>query len=915
MGRGGIGAAVRRVLAARGRDQLVPLSVAVLVLAALWFLTSLVGLTPPTWGTVLMSPAIGISGLACRAAARADGLSRPARRYWNQLALASATVFVGCGLRSYHSITDPDPHVVTFHTLDMAILLFSVCVEAWAMIRLPFGLRSRTQRWAFGLDICTILVAAVLFWWQVVFRSLAIKGDDQGLIVALVAEGAGQVVLFALIKVAMTGSRTLDRGALRLMGVALVFATIFSVPDSFLAAHTGLTATQLVLPIASLFAVLAARRQWRAVAAPPTQERLRPHRAFSVIPYVAVAAIDALLLLSTGYQHRYERLLVAFVVVGITMLVVARQFMTFRENRQLVARLDAGLAELRDHERRFRSLVQNSSDIISITAVGGDFSYVSPGIEAALGLRAEDVLHRPAASIVHPDDMDVVHRQFVGIVDKPGATATYQARLRHADGTWRWMEITMANQVNDPSVRGVVGNARDITQARELQHRLTYQASHDALTKLANRALFAHRVEEVLAVPATAATTAVVLVDLNEFKAVNDSLGHAVGDALLIATADRLVRLGPPGSTIARLGGDEFAVLLIGTTPEQVEELAEQITRAFDPPVPLGDRDIAMAASIGYAYGWAEASPDELLRRADVAMYAAKGGGERRQTRHAGYTQTIDCAFAAQTQLEADLRQAIEDDALYLLFQPIVELGTRRPVAVEALLRWNHPDRGPVSPTTFVPIAERTGLIVPLGRWVLRTACAQAAAWHRRYGDAAPAMSVNVSPLQLRDTGFVDEVAARLSEHGLPPDRLTVEVTESMAVDEPGSRTNLAALHRLGVRVSLDDFGTGHSALSLLDECPVDELKLDRAFTQACTDPARRRVAAAVAGLARSLELDTVAEGVETAAEADELERLGFRFGQGYLFAPAVAPEQVDEMIDAHHGGIAALASPSTIRA
>jgi diguanylate cyclase (GGDEF)-like protein len=455
-------------------------------------------------------------------------------------------------------------------------------------------------------------------------------------------------------------------------------------------------------------------------------------------------------------------------------------------------------------------------------------------------------------------------------------------------------------------VAGIVSNARDVTQARQFQQRLTHQASHDALTGLANRALFADRLHAALAVSGPA-RPAVVLVDLNDFKKINDSLGHAVGDGLLVAVAQRLRRLAPGDATVARLGGDEFAVLLDDADEAELAALGDRLVEEVGPPVTDGDRWPRVAASIGIAHCTTPATPDELLRRADMAMYSAKAAGDRCETRCAHHTPSMDAAQAAQAELEADLRAALDSAELYLMYQPIVVLGSAELVAVEALLRWDHPGRGRVVlPAEVIPIAERTGMIVPLGRRILFEACRQAIVWYRAHGDRSPTMNVNVSARQLRDASFVHDVDAVLRETGLPPRLLTIEVTETMAVEDAASFQTLDGLHKRGVRISLDDFGTGHSALALLDRCPVDELKLDRSFTHGCTDPERRRVAAAVVGLAGALGLDLVAEGVESPDQAHELAHLGYRRAQGYHFATPLRAEDATRLIDGRAGPAAA---------
>jgi diguanylate cyclase (GGDEF)-like protein/PAS domain S-box-containing protein len=896
MGDSRLASTLRRAWPQSGRERLVPVAGVLGLLSAVWFVLSLTHLAPPAWGWTLVPVNALLFACASLAAGSAAGQPPAVRRFWRQIGVGSLIVVVGLVLRAYHSLTNTDPSRAPLHATDMAIMMVAVGVFCWALLRLPLGLVSRTQRWAFALDVCTVLGAATLVWWQFVYRMVVLHPHNQGVLVALATEVLGQVVLFAFVKVAMTGQTTVDTRALRLLGLSVLIATVGTVPDSVLSQHSVLTTTQTVLPLACWMATRAARRQWRAAHTPPREDATRRRRMFSVLPYIGVLATDGLLLASTGYRHQSERLVIASGVVALAVLVMARQFMAFRENSRLVVRLDDGMVELRDHERRFRSLVQNSSDIITITNGEGILTYVSPGVTAVLGWQPQDWIGRPALELLHSDDLGLAYHQYLTVANESGATTSaYQVRQIHADGSWRWMEITSSNLLRDPGVAGIVGNARDITQARELQQRLSHQASHDTLTQLANRALFGERIEAAL--DAAPDATAVVLVDLNEFKAVNDSLGHAVGDELLVAAAERLRRVAPRGATVARLGGDEFAVLLVNAAESDLDALAEDLVRGFQPPVPIDGRQVRVAASIGLAHSTGSANADELLRRADVAMYAAKAGGERRHTRFARYTPSIDRAFTAQTRLESDLQRALGTSELHLMYQPVVDLGTSRIVAVEALARWTHPEHGPVPPADFIPIAERTGAIVSLGRWVLREACTQATIWHRRYGEDAPAVNVNVSPRQLHEDAFAGEVAGILAETGLPACRLTVEITESLTADDTVSWASVEALQRIGVRIAIDDFGTGHSDLALLDRYPVDELKLDRSFTGIGTGPGQPRVASAVIDMAEALGVHVVAEGIETSGQAEHLASLGFRTGQGYFFAHPLPAEEIGRLL------------------
>lgn len=430
---------------------------------------------------------------------------------------------------------------------------------------------------------------------------------------------------------------------------------------------------------------------------------------------------------------------------------------------------------------------------------------------------------------------------------------------------------------------------------RRLLDRLNHGATHDALTQLPNRALFAERLEKLTAAPGDGVFS-VVLIDLDDFKVVNDNLGHEVGDALLIAVAGRLAGCVRINDTVARLGGDEFVLLLDGSRAEAAEIAVQRIVASLAKPVVADGHELLIRASIGIAGGKAGDTPSTLMRHADIAMYGAKNLDG---SRYLHYQPGMAGAVADNAQVGAELRQAIENDELHLLYQPIVGLSDGRLVGVEALIRWTHPARGPLSPAEFIPVAERNGLIVPLGRWIMRTACRQIAAWSAEHATGAPRiLNVNVSARELKEPGFADDVAAILADTGVAGHRLAVEVTETTALEIGPSVENLRRLRALGIRIALDDFGTGHSSLSLLQDCPVDELKLDRSFTQV-PDHAQATVAAAVIHLATAMHLDVVAEGVETEAQADRLRMLGYQAAQGYLFARPLPATEISGLVAA----------------
>ncbi|MEV0128610.1 EAL domain-containing protein [Dactylosporangium sp. NPDC050688] len=895
--------------AARLRDAVfgpshadVTAQIVIILVAWVWFAINLRGpVGPAVLGWVPNLCSAVLAGAALWTVGTDARVNRAAARFWKYMGAGTLLVGVGSVVRGVQSIGDPSGRI---GAVDGAVYLVAVLLEGWALLRLPLGLDSRPRRVTFLLDAGTVVAAGALFLWQFWLRPSLEQdsGNRTAFLTGLVTLVVALLALFAIVKVALTGSSTVDRAALRWFGLAIVVGALASAPEALLPAGAP-SPSQAAVPLSCLFAVFAARRQRRDSPAGDTAVVPRRRRAFSVLPYAAVAAGNVLLLFVMTSDDPQERLGVAVGVVILAVMVVARQMLTFQENARLVARLDAGMVELGDRERRFRSLVQNASDLITVTDADGILTYVSPGATRLLGLPAEQWPGRPAADMLYVDDVGEVLAAYERVIREPETPVVFQARLAHVDGSSRWAEITMANLLHDPGVAGIVCNSRDVTDARDFQQRLSHQASHDALTDLANRSLFGERVSEALAA-GPPERLRVLLIDLDEFKTVNDTLGHAVGDALLVAAADRLRGAVRRGDIVARLGGDEFAILLEHADDAAAHAVIARIAAAFDEPVDIGGHRLRLAASIGVALGAVAATPQELLRRADVAMYAAKVDRDGPRIRHVDYAAPLDVPVRARATLERDLRTGIDEQQFCVVYQPIVALGGADlgaggvPAMVEALVRWEHPVRGTVPPADFIPVAESTGLIVPLGRWILERTCRQAARWHDTYGAAAPRLSVNVSARQLQEADFAADVERVLAATGLAPHRLTVEITETATL-HPSCVQSVHALRALGVRISLDDFGTGHSSLSTLQSCPVDEIKLDRAFTGTCTAPDGRTVAAAVIQMARALRLAAVAEGIETEAQARRLRELGYPHGQGYHFAKPQAAERIAELLAA----------------
>ena len=529
--------------------------------------------------------------------------------------------------------------------------------------------------------------------------------------------------------------------------------------------------------------------------------------------------------------------------------------------------------------------------------------YVSPAIGVGFGHDAATLTGRPLRELVHPDDV-VPMLGFLADAARTGSqAATSYWRIRSAAGEWSRVESIAINLIADPAVGGLLLTSRDVTHRVALEEQLVHRAFHDELTGLANRALFTNRVEQaLLRASRDAQRTAVLFLDLDDFKEINDSLGHAAGDSLLTQGADRLRACLRAGDTAARLGGDEFAVLLEGCNDdgEEAMQVAKRISNAFARAFMLEDREAFATASVGLAISTGHENGDALLRNADLAMYLAKKRGKARVERFAKHMHE---EVVERLDLLADLRYAIERDELQLEYQPIVELATGTVSGLEALLRWQHPERGRISPAEFIPIAEQSGLIVAIGRWVMMHACAHARHWSRSLPELMPVtVTVNVSARQLGDVHLLDDVATALRVAGLRRDQLVLELTESTLLANSEETVGiLTALKALGVRLAIDDFGTGYSSLSYLHRFPVDILKIDKSFVDGVAGgPGAGALASAVIALGNSLGLKTVAEGIEHAAQHDALQRLGCGLGQGYYFSRPMPPGDVLAYLLAH---------------
>jgi len=591
-------------------------------------------------------------------------------------------------------------------------------------------------------------------------------------------------------------------------------------------------------------------------------------------------------------------------VADVTATVVA----TIRRNLQRRAAPVAPSAippedpPLHTNDERFRRVLQTTSDIIVIVGSRGEIIYGTPSLAGNLGLALKDVVGRELAEFLDAPDAAEATAMFAGFAARVTASQVLTDwHVRHRDGTLVAFEVLCHNLLEDPRVHGIVLTMRDVSERRALEVQLKHQAFHDALTGLPNRALFQDRAEHALARTSRLGTVGAILVlDLDDFKIVNDTQGHAAGDELLIQVAARLRSTLRAGATVSRFGGDEFAVLAEDLTGVcQAERFAARALQAFATPFSVRGEAVRVGASVGLVVTGGTRDPldmTELLRCADLALYAAK---ERGKGQVMLYHKDLRTHMLDRLTRRTDLERAIDADEFVLHFQPIVMIETGAIEGCEALVRWQHPTRGLLPPTDFVELTEETGLIVELGGWVLDQACAQLGSWARA-GHASLRMSVNVSARQLQEPDFIGDVRAALRRHRVNPGRLVLELTESIfALDAPAVSEQLRALREIGVKIAMDDFGTGYSSLSYLQRFQMDILKIDKSFVDDLGDGDRdgRALVRAIISLAHALRLEVVAEGIERPGQRDDLWSMGCGLAQGFLYSRPVEADQLSALL------------------
>ena len=814
------------------------------------------------------------------------------RRAWMALATAQGLYLIGTaiGISSWLQGQDPFP--------GPADIFYCTFYPAFALASLAF-IRAYAVRVAWvqlALDATIFVVGfGAFFWFLVIYPVASSIGVDflkQALSVAYVVLDCVQLLMLGVLLITSTGAAGGRRvPALLLTGFAATFLgdilwSLAKVRGYYLSGgFQDVLYLVCYVPLAA-----AGREQMHAARAPARTSSPRADAFARSLPYASMLAAFLVLVYFAHDVIAGPTTVMTMIVFALTLLFMVRQSVAWRGAALVRERQAARLVE-----DRYASLIANAADVIMIVAADGTLRFASPAAERTLGLKPELILGQSLADLWSGDDAEKL-RGFLGELAATPSGTVGPLELRFERGSRRCvLESVGSNLTEDPAVQGLALNFRDISERKALEEQLRQLAFHDSLTLLANRNLFRDRVQHALTLAHRSHNSvAVMFLDLDNFKNINDSLGHDAGDRLLQAVAQRIVKTTRSSDTVARLGGDEFAVLVEGIGSQRgVERLADTLIDTLALPFTLNGIEVRVTASIGVALSSADGSAETLLSNADIAMYHAKAAGKNR---HVSFQPQMQDMLQERLRLEADIGRALAQQEFFLEYQPIVDLGTRSLLGVEALVRWRHPDAGVLMPARFIHVLEECGQIGKLGRWVLRQACRDFCAWRASVaGSGGLRLAVNISGRHLQHGELVPDVAQALQESGLEPHNLVIELTETTTMYNTDA--NLERFHRvksLGVRLAIDDFGTGYSSLSYLHRFPIDILKIDRSFVSRLTNSDNGpELARAVITLGETLGLETVAEGIELEPQVGALLALGCVAGQGFLFAPAGSLEQL----------------------
>ena len=883
------------------------------ILALCWLACLVLGVGGPQTTQAISNfgliAAAGAAGITCIRTARFS--SPQQQRMWRLMGLSALSWGSGQAAWTwYETVLGRD---VPFPSLADVGYLAAVPLAAAALLSLPFAAQSLAGRVRQVLDGLMIAASLLLASWVLVLSPLFRAGGDGFVSEAIsLAYPIGDVVVGTIVLVMVARTRTRRRSGTRgiplsLLGGGLVAWAVSDSGFVYLTATESYSSGALIDAgwfLGYLLILLAARKpEVERVDEDETETGIDRFGLF--LPYIAVVgalAVSTVAQLQQGLLGLFVSWIRSFIILAL----IGRQVLSLLENMQLARHLEARVVErtteLRASEQRFQALVQHSSEVVILVDADSKVDYVSESMTRVFGYSEAHLRGRPLTAILDGEAATRLVEALANVAQRPYGVLELELPFNQLGGKSCTAQVTITNLLDNPSVGGLVLNTRDISERRQLEDQLSHQAFHDSLTSLANRALFKDRVDHaLLRTRRQTPSVAVLFLDLDGFKEVNDSLGHAAGDRLLIQVGQRLVACVRPSDTVARFGGDEFAVLVEDASDDaELDTVAERILDELRQPFFVNDRELHVRGSMGIARMDSDVDGvDQLLRNADLAMYRAKATGQGGFER---YDPGMHTELVQRVQLEADLRRALEEGELFLHYQPTIHLTSGQIVGAEALCRWNHPVRGLVPPTEFIPLAEASGLIRPLGAWVLREACRQAAVWQRAHPDRDKplALNVNLSGRQLQHAQVVEDVAGALRESGLPAESLVLEMTESVLMDDSETVLDiLGQLKRLGIRLAIDDFGTGYSSLSYLHRFPVDILKIDRSFVERLSRTSdNAELAWTVVRLGQSLQLQTVAEGVEDSAQFLALRRMGCDIGQGYYFGRPMEGDALGRLLD-----------------
>ncbi|MBW3621875.1 MAG: EAL domain-containing protein [Armatimonadetes bacterium] len=603
----------------------------------------------------------------------------------------------------------------------------------------------------------------------------------------------------------------------------------------------------------------------------------------------------------TGKHHHWNVSGFPVVEDGHTVGVGLLMLKPFREERQ----------EPNGNVQRLRAMLAHSPVAAAALDPDGQVLAVDSEDRRFMGYTMEDFAGPLMLQRVHPEDFDAVYGLFQELKRTPGREITREYRTKHQDGSWRWVEMRAVNRLDDPEVGALLVYYQETTERKAMEVHLRHEAYHDPLTHLPNRTLFIQRLEESLRKdPLPSGFLAVMFIDLDGFKVINDSLGHSVGDDLLVEVSYRFLRSLRTDDTLARMGGDEFTILLENVQRvDEAVEVARRILRELGQPFLLDGREVHISASIGLTLAIpGTARTSDLLRKADIALYEAKKKGK---SCYEIFDLSMNERAWRRLELESDLRKALERQELRVFYQPVIDLHTGRVIALEALVRWEHPERGLLLPLEFIPLAEETGQILEMDFWVLETAAQDVSRLRSQYPEYADlSLSVNFSALQFRQSRLADRIRTALDDAGLPTGSLKIEITEQILREDREMITKqLQALKDLGIRLSIDDFGTGFSAMQTLRHLPLDVLKVDRSFTRELMSHAHppredeMEILRKIFSFGKALGMSVTGEGIENLEQLYELRNMGCRMGQGYLFAKPQPYEQVKNLFELSSSG------------